>query len=301
MKKIGEVASTFNVSCRTLRYYEEIGLLSSIRHEESQYRYYDRASLKRLEEILFLKGLGLSMKEIVAVFSTGSMEKLKTILIDRVKALFYQQNSVKRERDRIEKLLMRLDSEEHAALSDIVSDRKEESGVESHTSSIEEFMKMAEFRKGLDVRIIKLKSCRVAYYRAVGKSPEHDALRVMEEWASKEGLLDLWSTRNFGFNNPSPSMGSEEYGYEVWLTVPQETEPSELVGTKDFSGGLYAVINTGLHNIGENWRSLSEWIKESRDYECGSHQCLEEITSPDWFNESNVQLDLYFPVIRTGA
>lgn len=40
--KIGEVAIKYNISSRTLRYYEDIGILWSIRDEESLYRYYDQ-------------------------------------------------------------------------------------------------------------------------------------------------------------------------------------------------------------------------------------------------------------------
>ncbi|HPB64315.1 MAG TPA: effector binding domain-containing protein [Mesotoga sp.] len=293
------MASAFDVSCRTLRYYEEIGLLKSFRNEESLYRYYDEASLKKLEEILFLKSLGLSMKEILKVLTIYDMEKFKTSLVNRLETLLDESNTISRERSRIEKLLVHLDSGVGVKLSDIMAELyHSEEDRQQQVRSYEEEEKVRSPRECLDVRIVQLKPCRVAYYRSSGKSPEYDVLRVMEEWASRRGLLDLFSTRNFGFNNPSPSPESEEYGYEVWLTVTQETEPSGGVGMKDFSGGLYAVISTHLHDIAENWKAISRWVESNDEYCAGRHQCLEEIISPDWFDESAVQFDLYYPILR---
>ncbi|HOI64897.1 MAG TPA: effector binding domain-containing protein [Mesotoga sp.] len=298
MKKIGEVASAFDVSCRTLRYYEEIGLLKSFRNEESLYRYYDEASLKKLEEILFLKSLGLSMKEILKVLTMYDVEKFRTSLVNRLKALQDESNTISREGSRIEKLLVHLDGGVGVKLSEIMAGFHHSEDDGQQTRSCEEVEKVRNPREGLDVRIVQLKPCKVAYYRSSGKSPEYDALRVMEKWASRRGLLELFSTRNFGFNNPSPSPESEEYGYEVWFTVTEKTEPSDGVGIKDFSGGLYAVISTHLHDIAENWKAISRWVESNDEYCGGNHQCLEEIISPNWFDESTVQFDLYYPIFR---
>jgi DNA-binding transcriptional MerR regulator/DNA gyrase inhibitor GyrI len=298
MKKIGEVASAFDISCRTLRYYEEIGLLKSFRDEESHYRYYDKDSLKKLEEILFLKNLGLSMKEILKILTIFDVQNLKTLLVNRAKTLLDESNTISRERSRIEKLLVYLDSGAGVKLSDIIAELYHSKENEQQLRSYEEVEKVKSPREFLDVRIVQLKPCKVAYYRSSGKSPEYDALRVMKEWASRRGLLDLFSTRNFGFNNPSPSPASEEYGYEVWLTVNEKTEPSNGVRIKDFSGGLYAVISTHLHDIMENWKALSRWVESNDEYSGGNHRCLEEIISPDWFDESTVQFDLYYPILK---
>ena len=239
------------------------------------------------------------MKEILKVLTIYDMEKFKTSLVNRLETLLDESNTISRERSRIEKLLVHLDSGVGVKLSDIMAELyHSEEDRQQQVRSYEEEEKVRSPRECLDVRIVQLKPCRVAYYRSSGKSPEYDVLRVMEEWASRRGLLDLFSTRNFGFNNPSPSPESEEYGYEVWLTVTQETEPSGGVGMKDFSGGLYAVISTHLHDIAENWKAISRWVESNDEYCAGRHQCLEEIISPDWFDESAVQFDLYYPILR---
>ena len=59
---IAEVAALYQISARTLRYYEEVGILTSHRKTDSKYREYDREQCERLEVILLLRRLSFSMK-----------------------------------------------------------------------------------------------------------------------------------------------------------------------------------------------------------------------------------------------
>jgi DNA gyrase inhibitor GyrI len=157
---------------------------------------------------------------------------------------------------------------------------------------------MSENRTRLltDVRIEKLDPCRVACYRAVGKHPEQKAWQVLNAWAERNGLPEPDSTnRRFGFNNPNPSADDSEYGYEVWRTVGNDVKESDDITIRDFEGGLYAVMQTDLTQIGENWRALVRWV-ESGKYRMSSGQCLEECISPPGTSEDSLVLDLYLPV-----
>ena len=61
---IAEAAALYQVSARTLRYYEETGILKSHRKIGSKYREYDREQCERLEIILLLRRLSFSVKTI---------------------------------------------------------------------------------------------------------------------------------------------------------------------------------------------------------------------------------------------
>jgi DNA-binding transcriptional MerR regulator len=62
---IGELASMFDISPRTIRYYEEVGLLvSETRASPTQQRYYTNSERRRLKLILRGKRLGFSLQEI---------------------------------------------------------------------------------------------------------------------------------------------------------------------------------------------------------------------------------------------
>jgi len=64
---IGELSRMVNLSQRTIRYYEEIGLLQSIRRIENGKRVYTDDDVRRLKFINKLKVLGLSLAEMVAL------------------------------------------------------------------------------------------------------------------------------------------------------------------------------------------------------------------------------------------
>ena len=64
LTKIRDVSIRYNVTARALRYYEDIGLLRSARSDDHAYRMYDEANIKRLEQILILRKLNISVKDI---------------------------------------------------------------------------------------------------------------------------------------------------------------------------------------------------------------------------------------------
>lgn len=60
----GEIARLTGVSLRTIRFYDQKGLLKPVSHSEAGYRYYDRDSVGKLQRILVLKYLGFSLQQI---------------------------------------------------------------------------------------------------------------------------------------------------------------------------------------------------------------------------------------------
>jgi MerR family mercuric resistance operon transcriptional regulator len=76
MYSIGQLAKKANVSNRTLRYYEELGLIVPKSRGSNRYRYYDESHMQRLGTIKMLQDSGFALKEIVAalapIFEPGS-------------------------------------------------------------------------------------------------------------------------------------------------------------------------------------------------------------------------------------
>jgi DNA-binding transcriptional MerR regulator/effector-binding domain-containing protein len=65
MIKIGDFSKLSQLSIKTLRYYDELGLLKPVHVDRySGYRYYSAAQLPRLQRIMALKDLGLSLQQI---------------------------------------------------------------------------------------------------------------------------------------------------------------------------------------------------------------------------------------------
>lgn len=71
---IGAVCTEIGISARTLRYYEELGLLPGVRRRAGGRRVYGAEQLERLRFIQRLKALGLTLaeiKELNAVYAIG--------------------------------------------------------------------------------------------------------------------------------------------------------------------------------------------------------------------------------------
>lgn len=149
----------------------------------------------------------------------------------------------------------------------------------------------------LNVRIVNLEAMRVASAYGFGPSPELLAWQNLVDWARPQGFLDDPEThRIFGFNNPDPSSGSPNYGYEFWLEIGPDVEPEGEIRVQDFGGGLYAVTGcVGVENIMATWKQLVAWVAES-GYGNGRHQWLEQHLSPDGTPLEKLKLDLFLPI-----
>ena len=75
MKTVKEVSMITGVSIRTLRYYDEIGLLKPTKLTESGYRLYDSKALEKLQEILFFKELEIPLSDIKKIMDTPNYDK----------------------------------------------------------------------------------------------------------------------------------------------------------------------------------------------------------------------------------
>lgn len=77
--RIGEVAERTGLTRRTLRHYDEIGLLVPSARSWGDYRLYDQADLLRLLQIQNLKALGLGLGEIAAALADPDLDATATL------------------------------------------------------------------------------------------------------------------------------------------------------------------------------------------------------------------------------
>lgn len=61
---ISEISKKFSISTRTLRYYEQIGLIESVKKDDYAYRAYNGEAVIRLQQILVLRKLRIPLKQI---------------------------------------------------------------------------------------------------------------------------------------------------------------------------------------------------------------------------------------------
>ena len=76
---IGQAARMLDVSVRTLRHYDEIGLVKPAEVGENGYRYYDREAMALLQQVLFYRELGLALKDIQPLLQAPETERRRAL------------------------------------------------------------------------------------------------------------------------------------------------------------------------------------------------------------------------------
>lgn len=92
-----EITRLTGTTSRTLRHYDQIGLLAPSRVGANGYRYYDGESLVRLQRILLLRELGLALGTIAEVVQSAT---------DEVAALRTHLDLLHQERDRLDRQIV---------------------------------------------------------------------------------------------------------------------------------------------------------------------------------------------------
>jgi DNA-binding transcriptional MerR regulator len=80
---VKKVAAISGVSVRTLRFYDETGLLKPARYSASGYRLYEEPQLLMLQQILFYRELGFELKDIESILGQPDFEKVTALLSHR--------------------------------------------------------------------------------------------------------------------------------------------------------------------------------------------------------------------------
>lgn len=80
MKSVKDVAEITGLSIRTLRYYDEIGLLKPTQLTEAGYRLYDNKALETLQEIMFFKEMEIPLVDIKKIMENPDYDKEQALL-----------------------------------------------------------------------------------------------------------------------------------------------------------------------------------------------------------------------------
>ncbi|WP_202077930.1 MerR family transcriptional regulator [Caldalkalibacillus salinus] len=105
--KVGELAELTGLSIRTLRYYDQIGLLTPSGHTEAGHRLYNEKDIARLQQIQALKELGLTLGKVKLILLNEQIDPLEVVLMqmERIKANLDKQQRLLKELENVSKLM----------------------------------------------------------------------------------------------------------------------------------------------------------------------------------------------------
>lgn len=118
MYSIGKLAELSKVSVRTLRYYDEIGLLPPAERNAKGHRFYSNEDLSKLHYILTLRNVGLPLESIQKAIHDKQMNS-KSLLEMRLKMIQTEQEKLRKMENSINSLLVLTEIEQNLSWESI--------------------------------------------------------------------------------------------------------------------------------------------------------------------------------------
>ncbi|MEO3946317.1 effector binding domain-containing protein [Gorillibacterium sp. CAU 1737] len=275
LQTISQVSKGYDISPRMLRYYEQVGLIQSIRKKDNAYRLYDEAALKRVQQIVILRKLQIPVKQICVI-----MNSLDAVtVIDIFKKNISELDSELTALSTIRKILAEFIRElEHAADLHLKLDFLGDDSIAHLAGSlsliqrnVKESMTLNDLNKATEV-LNKLKDVRVVYLPPMtvasayfsGEKAEEKAWQAITDFVKKSDLVRHKPDLRLFKIDYSNATGTS-FGYEIWVSIPDEWVLPDPLVKKKFHGGQYAAYVLGDH--GYEVLGLQDWVNESHNYQ----------------------------------
>ena len=279
LQTVSTVSKTYGVSTRMLRYYEQSGLIKSMRKEGYSYRVYDEANLKRLQQVIILRKLQIPIKQIYVILNNPDAREVVEIFKRNIQELDSEITALSTIKIILDKFV---DEIEKIVSLDLNLDFINGNSVLEMTRSlslvqknVKESITMRKLLKAADV-LNKLENVRVVYvppmtvasicYNESGK--EEEAWQALNDFVIKHNLTTIKpDLRVF-------KLGAETVS-ENWVSIPDDFEVPAPFTKKKFNGGQYVshlygglnAVNTTDESGMEIWLGLQDWINGSDKYQ----------------------------------
>lgn len=269
--KIRDLTVQYDLTARTLRYYEDMGLIRSTRIDDYAYRLYDEANVKRLEQILILRKLNISIKDIQRIFNTPGSEIVLEVLgkkvdhIDEEVSLLHELKIIVLE---FIEQIRKLDFEKEKDVKLLYEKAKD---IETQITNVDYSGNSAladrffEVTEKLNNKVPDITVVRIPRFRAVtsGTMPYDELF----------GEFQLWQEAHNDFFRPiifdAPDFLCENNGSLEWIwRIKDEITEVDTVPYKiiEHPGGLYAaaVSMDGDDESGNKvLQKIEKWIEKT--------------------------------------
>lgn len=268
--KIKDMTTRYHLSARTLRYYEDMGLIKSIRSDDYAYRLYDEANIKRLEQILILRKLNISIKDIRRIFDTSGSEIVLEVLgkkaddIDKEISLLHELKEI------VLEFICQIESADFGRKSDVklLYEKAKEIKTQivhvNYNGNPATIHRLLEVTEQLDSKVPDIMIVRIPKFRAVTSGA-----MSFEELFS--GDFEPWQEAHNHLFQPvlfdAPDFLCEKDGLAEWLwalkdeVTEADTHPYKII---EYPGGLYAVA-VSVDGDGESHdkvrRKMEKWLE----------------------------------------
>ncbi len=311
--KIRDVSSKYDISARTLRYYEDMGLITSTRSSDYSYRLYDEIAVKRLEQILILRKLNISIKDIQQIFNTSGSEAVLEVLGKKVNDIDGEVALLNELKEIVLEFIRQIEQVDFGNDSDVkkLYEKAKEiegqlvnvsySGNPSNTNRLLEVTE--KMKRAPEVRVIQINPFK-AY--SSGLDTIDNVMGTFQQWQEEHNHL----VKKLMYGAPD-FLSFEEDMRAVWIWAVEDwvteadVEPYEFI---EFKGGLYAAAMSvdGDDDInGRVYEGIKKWL-ETSGFELDErpgHRTLCHMVNPTDEIKAALgyhQLDIYVPIKVRG-
>ncbi|SHJ75947.1 DNA-binding transcriptional regulator, MerR family [Anaerocolumna jejuensis DSM 15929] len=269
--KIKDVSSKYSITARTLRYYEDMGLINSTRSDDYAYRMYDENAVRRLEQILILRKLNISIKDIQRIFSTSSSEIVLEVLEKKVQNIDDEVALLHELKDIVLDFIREIERVDFADNSDIKLLYGKAKELETQLISVDYIGKpsninrLIEITEKLDKKIPDVMVVRIPSFKAVtcGDQPWGEMFKEGGYMYQLWQYCHLYKSVIFDcFDFLLTKNDKAEWICAVKDDVTNaDVSPFKLI---DFPGGLYAMavsIDEDNESIQKVEDKVSRWIE----------------------------------------
>lgn len=310
--KIREVTAKYDISARALRYYEDMGLIKSTRNSEYAYRLYDRAAIHRLEQILVLRRLGISIKDIQRIFSTSGSEIVLEVLGKKVQDIDNEVSLLQELKEIVLTFIRQIEQADFGREADVKLLYEKAREIRTQIANVDysgnpaTVNRLLEVTEKLDRKVPDIIIVRIPPFRAVTSG------LVSFEELFGGGFVPWQEAHNHLFTPvlfDAPDFLCGRDGKAEWLwavkddVTQADTAPYEII---QCPGGLYAAA-VSIDGDGESHdhvrRKTEKWLEDTRFAIDDSRDLMGHMVYVDDEIKAGLgydQMVLYAPVILTS-
>ena len=307
--KITDLTNQLSISSRTLRYYEQMGLIQSTRLQFEKYRFYDKENIERIKQIMVLRKMQIPIRDIIGIYKSQNMSALVESFVTRINSIDNEINALRELKLIVNDFLQSmLDSGiKHISALPLLYERMVTQLEEHEVHPDNPYKKQISFERlsdisdqvsgPLDLNIIDLPPMHVI-----------SSKRKDSDLSDVDGFWDWLGKNRIPFGTPG-SHKLFEYQQDDTQTVVIQNIESNLRNDSpymdyEFEGGLFAVgsvyLDDDIASFHEKMlRSFDNNSYYEVDYRHGGHlrheSLAEAVISPDSRRE---KVNLFLPVKR---
>ncbi|MFV0400814.1 MAG: MerR family transcriptional regulator [Oscillospiraceae bacterium] len=301
--RISYLSQRLGISSRSLRYYEQVGLIESVRLPDEKYRYYTPEMTARLGQIVVLRKMQIPIKDILRIFESEDMSVVVEAFVERIHAIDEEVTALSELRGIVNDFLQTMLKNGVSKISALPllyeeMDRQLEKMENREAVSYERLSAASErLERAPDIRLAELPSMRVLLSLEKGSGI-----------SDPEGLWNWMEGRGDPLGLPGQHLAFEyedENRQTVLMHRLDRDLPEDCPYREDaFHGGLFAVA--GMYadeDMAAFYHRMLAGFDDNPDYEVDYRHdgqlrqpsLLETVFSPD---ASRERVELFLPVKR---